>query len=99
MSNRQSWLGDLFVSDREAARAHLVMLMRRYKGNMKAVAFELGFDRRYIFRVLWRESLWHVLDEIRAQHPRPTRREDPDWLMKARRALKGDRGGLQAERA
>lgn len=90
--NRSTWLGRLFRRDRVAARAEVVKVLRRYKGNLKAAAFDLGFDRRYMFRILWRETLWPELDAIRAAHPRVHARrvdvDDAEWIASARRALR-----------
>jgi hypothetical protein len=90
---RATWIGALFRKDREAARAEVVRVLRRNRGEMKRAAIDLGLDRRYLFRILWRESLWHELDEIRAKVAAEDARAKADsWLGRARQALKEPKG-------
>lgn len=90
MSRRRTWIGSLFMRDREAGRQALIATFRRNKGNVKASARELGLARQYLFALLWRESLWQELDEIRAQFPRRHVKDEPspEWLERTREALK-----------
>lgn len=79
----------------------MIAVFRRNKGNMKASAFELGLQRQHLFAILWRESLWHELDEIRAEFPRPkkTAEPTPEWIERARAALRKDKDdGLPEQR-
>lgn len=86
MSARSSWLGRLFRTDPLLARAYVERVIRRNRGVMRNIAFELGFDRRYTFRIIWRENLWPVLDEVRAAHAAETSDENA-WLARTRKAL------------
>lgn len=92
--NRSTWLGRLFRKDRMQAREEFLRVIRRYGGNVKAAAIDLGFDRRYMFRILWRESLWQELDNIRAKKTRSVAMRDIgelNWLDRARVACRTPR--------
>jgi len=78
-------MGHLFLYERERGRVEFIRIMRRHRGKITDVARELGFDRRYIFRILWRESLWHELDMIRAEFA--TAGSEPAWLRATKQAL------------
>lgn len=65
--NRSTWLGRLFRTDRMKAREEFLRILRRYDGNVQKAAIDIGRTRRDMFRLLWREALWHELDAIRAE--------------------------------
>jgi len=89
MARRVTWLGRLFQQDRMAARAELVRILRRYRGNVKRAAIDIGYARRHIFRLLWREGLWHELDVIRAEACRHEDGAQPmSFLERASHALR-----------
>lgn len=75
MSNRQTGIGRLFRSNRDAAVKEIAEVLARYKGNLERSAFELGITRRQLYRILYREKLWHVVDQERDQV-----REQRQWL-------------------
>lgn len=88
MARRVTWIGTLLRVDREAGRAAIIRVLRRYKGNMTKSAHDLGFNRQHLFKLLWRESLWHELDAIRAEFPKVRHRTvEPEWLAATRAAL------------
>lgn len=84
--NRSTWIGRLFRSDRDAARREVVRVLRRHRGCMKRAAVDLGIDRRHLQRYLWRESLWHEIDEIRAEAARIAKTK-VSWIEQTRKAL------------
>jgi hypothetical protein len=89
--NRRTWVGRLFRRDREAARQLIIRTLRRNRGNVKCTAYELDFNRKYLFALFWRESLWHEVDAIRAQFPRcGPHAPAPDWLVETRKTLRKD---------
>jgi hypothetical protein len=91
--NRSTYVRRLFVQDREAARAHILKVIERNKGSLRSAAYEMGFDDRYMKRIIWRESLWQEVDAIRARCGSRgysgLEIVDDEWLTKTRAVLKG----------
>lgn len=87
MAKRATWLTRLFLRDRDAAREYVARIFRRNHGNIMHAAYELGMDRRTLYRYLWRESLWQHVDESRAERA-VVADEEPEWLAQTRKALR-----------
>lgn len=84
-----SGIGMLFQSDRRAARREVVAAIHRNDGVMVRVAHDLGLERRYFYKVLYREQLWPEVDKARAAARE--RKRNPDWLTRTRAALRKKR--------
>jgi len=91
--NRSTYVRRLFATDRDAARAHVLKVIERNQGALVSAAYEMGFDIRYMKRLIWRESLWQEVDAIRARHSGRRAKQfeivDDEWITKTRAALKG----------
>jgi hypothetical protein len=77
----------MFRQDRQAARAEFLRICKRYDGKLWLVAVDLGINFRFIKRIVWRESLWHELDLIRAAANTPKVGIEDNLLTKARLML------------
>lgn len=80
------WFRSLLRSDPDRARAELIRIARRYRGNVSKMAIELNYDRAHLRKILWAQALWEQIDAIRAEAI--AKGEGPDWLSRTREALK-----------
>lgn len=89
--NRCTGIGAMFRRDRAEGRAELEEVIRRCRGNIVRTAHELGLGRRHVYRLIYREALWDVVDAARAAAERPA---EPDLIRRAREALRRGRHGI-----
>lgn len=82
---RYTAIGSLFRDDDDAGREELIEALQRCAGNLCKVAHELHLSRRHLYRILWRENLWTVVDEARQR----ATAAKMDWYRRTRAALGG----------
>lgn len=87
--NRSTALGRLFRIDAMKGRQEVLHILRRHAGKIYPAAHEIGWQRRSLIRVIWREALWSELDKIRAEGAmRHVVYDDEEWLARTRAALR-----------
>lgn len=61
-------IGRLYFTDKAAWFREVEETLDRYSGNIARTAAELNVERRYFYKVIWREGdiLWPIIDRIRA---------------------------------
>lgn len=55
-------------------------------GSLLRAAHFLGIGRRHLYKIVYREDLWDEVDRIRQQ--RQQEQKAPEWLKRAREALR-----------
>ena len=92
--NHSTAIGRLFRRDRQAARALVLRVLKRCKGNVQRASVELGYHtKRWLLQIIWREGLWTELDEIRAKHGMKARATESHELVDRARDLLARRSG------
>ncbi len=60
-------IGGLYRRNRAEAVAQMVEAIETHEGNLQRAADFLGLGFRQLYRYLWRENLWPVVDRVRLE--------------------------------
>jgi hypothetical protein len=77
----------LLAHDRQAGLAELVAVIDRCDGCILRIAHDLAMQRRQLYRILYREQLWDVVNDTRERVTLKAK-QGPEWLRHTRAALR-----------
>lgn len=84
-------MGWLWNLGREERRAKVAQVIARTDGNLVKTAHQLGIHRSHLYRLIWRDELWPVVNAARERylrdqdHERALARTGKVWEVKPRR--------------